>query len=70
MIFNFVQNTSEYSNVSKHCFFGSAITWLKVIQTLQIGGVLPFLSAPTVRFLSLKLIHPVFTLHVSVHISW
>ena len=32
--------------------------------------VLPFLSAPTVRFLSLKLIHPVFTLHVSVHISW
>ena len=24
----------------KHCFFGCAITWLKIMQTLQVGGVL------------------------------
>ena len=40
MIFKFVQNTSKSSIISKHCFFGSAITWLKIIQTLQVGGVL------------------------------
>ena len=25
---------------SKHCLFGSSITWLKIIRTLQVGGVL------------------------------
>ena len=40
LIDKFVQNTSKSSIVSKHCFFGSAVTWLKIIQTLQ--------SAPTV----------------------
>ena len=35
LIDKFVQNTSKSSIISKHCFFGSAITWLKIIQTLQ-----------------------------------
>ena len=31
---------------SKHCFFGSAITWLKIMQTLQVGGVLESSGPP------------------------
>ena len=46
MIFKFVQNTSKSSIFSKHCFFGSAITWLKIIQTLQVGGVLESSGPP------------------------
>ena len=33
--FEFVQNTSKSSIISKHCFIGSAITWLNIIQTLS-----------------------------------
>ena len=46
LIDKFVQNTSKSSIISKHCFFGSAITWLKIIRMLQIGGVLET-SRPT-----------------------
>ena len=46
LIDKFVQNTSKSSIVSKHCFFGSAVTWLKIIQTLQDGGVLESSGPP------------------------
>ena len=32
--------------ISKHWFFGSAITSLKIIQTLQVGGVLESSGPP------------------------
>ena len=32
--------------ISKHWFFGSAITTKKIIQSLQVGGVLEY-SGPT-----------------------
>ena len=32
--------------ISKHLFFQNAITWLKIIQTLQVGGVLESSWAP------------------------
>ena len=31
---------------SKHCFFGCAITWLKIMQILQVGGVLESSGPP------------------------
>ena len=31
---------------SKHCFFGCAITWLKIMQILQVGGVFESSRSP------------------------
>ena len=46
---NFFQNNFDWrfrEGKSKHCFFGSAITWLKIMQTLQVGGVLESSGPP------------------------
>ena len=44
---------------SKHCFFGCSITWLKIIQTLKVGGCFEILGTSSwwwaQRFL--KLMH-------------
>ena len=46
LIFNLIQNTSESSFFSKQYFFGIAITWVKIIQTLQVWGVLESSGPP------------------------
>ena len=36
-----IQVCSKYNSIiSKHCCFGSAITWLQINKTSQVGGVL------------------------------
>ena len=46
VLFISFQNTNKSSIFSKYCFFGSAITWLKIIRTLQVGGVLETTGPP------------------------
>ena len=46
MIDNLVQNTKQIINYLKTLLFGIVITWLKIIQTLQVGGVLETSGPP------------------------
>ena len=46
MIDNLVLNTSKSLIITKHQFFGIVITCFKIIQTLQVEGVLELSGDP------------------------
>ena len=50
LIDNLVPNTSKSLIITKHLLFGIVITWLNVIQTLQVVGH----SVPECGFEGLK----------------